>query len=228
MNPKKYSVFIVDDHPLVRRGYSYVVGQHPKLHICGEASSVDEALKKIRESAPDLVITDISLEGATGLELIKSLQVEYPSLPILVISMHDESEYAFRSFRSGARGYIVKRKGDSTIVQAIETLLQGGVYLSDEMTRSIVTELQGNSNGKITDPIDNLTDREMEIFQLCGQGLSFREISESLHISIKTVESHRSKIRNKINATSNVDLIRKAVQWVSRGRYERLSDARSQ
>lgn len=214
MTVKKSSIFIVDDHPLIRRGYSYLFGQDPKLQICGEAGSVDEALEKIRVCVPDLVVTDISLDGATGLELIKSLHAEWPALPVLVVSMHDESDYAWRSFRAGARGYVVKRQGDGTILRAIDALLKGGYFLSEDLTRTIITEFQGQSKGKVADPIDSLTEREMEIFQLCGQGLTFREISEELHISMKTVESHRSKIRRKIQATSNADLIRKAVQWM--------------
>ncbi|MEX2400222.1 MAG: response regulator transcription factor [Rhodothermales bacterium] len=218
MGEKKYSIFIIDDHPLVRCGYTYLIEYESNLQVCGEAGSVDEALIKIRASVPDLVITDISLAGATGLELIKSVCAEWPSMPVLVVSMYEESDYAWRSFKMGARGYVVKREGTGTLIHAINTLLKGGVHLSEDMARTIVTDFQRPSNGKMVDPIDRLTEREMEIFQQCGQGLTVQEISETLHISTKTVDTHRASLRSKMNASSNAELVRMAVQWVSQRR----------
>lgn len=210
----KKKIFIVDDHPLVRRGYVYMIGHEPDLELCGEASTAQEALARIPEALPDLVITDLSLDGMGGIELIKTLQDLWPDLPVLVISMHDENMYAGRALRAGARGYVMKRGEESSVVDAIRRVLGGGFALSEHMTKKILLQYQGNSMPQTPSIVDKLTDRELTVFQLYGQGLSTREIGKVLNISPKTVTTYRNRIREKLAIDTHADLLKRSVQWV--------------
>jgi DNA-binding NarL/FixJ family response regulator len=210
----KRRIFVVDDHPLIRRGYSYLLACEDDLEMCGEAGSVAEAIDKIPKNNPDLVITDIALEGTSGLELIKWLHVHMTRVPVLVVSMHDEMTYGWRSFRAGARGYIVKGRTEMAIVEAIRKLIRGGLFLSEQMTEHLVGSLHGRQ-GWVEDPLHLLTTRELEVYTQCGRGLTTKEIGDVLHVSPKTVESHRIRIREKLGCSSNSELVRRAVQSIA-------------
>lgn len=211
---RKRKIFVVDDHPLVRKGFVYLVAREPDLEVSGEADSVEKALDRIRTEPPDLVITDISLNGASGLELISSLKSWMPAIPVLVVSIHDEGLYAWRSFKAGARGYVVKRHSEDVILGAIRKVIDGGVYLSEKMTEFVVMKMQGRAGEISMDPLEKLTDRELEVFVLSGHGLTSREIGELIHISTKTVDTHRAKVRSKLNLSSNAEMIQFSVKWI--------------
>jgi DNA-binding NarL/FixJ family response regulator len=210
----KRKIFVVDDHSVMRWGYIALINQEPDLHVCGEAASALEALEQIPVAAPDLAIVDISLEGMNGIELTKHLQTQYPELPVLVVSMHDESLYGERALRAGARGYIMKREARTRIVEAIRRILNGVFYLSDAMSTKILLQYQGRRFDEEASTIERLSDRELEVFELFGRGLSTREIAEALLISPKTVESHRNRIKVKMAVESTTELLQHAVQWV--------------
>ena len=212
MNVKR-TIFVVDDHPVVRWGYISLINLEPDLEVCGEADTAFEALDKIPETNPDLAIVDISLEGMNGIELTKQLQVLHPDLPVLIVSMHDEVLYGDRALRAGARGYIMKREVRTKIVEAIRRLLSGGTYLSNQMSTRLLDQYQGGRFDERS-PIERLSDRELEVFELYGRGYSTREIAEALFISRKTVESHRNRIKDKLGIESTAQILQRAVQWV--------------
>lgn len=212
MNMKR-TVFVVDDHPVVRWGYISLINLEPDLEVCGEADTAFDALDKIPEARPDLAIVDISLEGMNGIELTKQLQVLHPDLPVLIVSMHDEVLYGDRALRAGARGYIMKREVRTKIIDAIRRLLNGGTYLSDQMSTRLLNQYQGGRFDERS-PIERLSDRELEVFELYGRGYSTREIAEALFISRKTVESHRNRIKDKLGIESTSQILQRAVQWV--------------
>lgn len=209
----KRTIFVVDDHPVVRWGYISLINLEPDLEVCGEADTAFEALEKIPEISPDLAIVDISLEGMNGIELTKQLQVLHPDLPVLIVSMHDEILYGDRALRAGARGYIMKREVRTKIVEAIRRLLSGGSYLSDQMSTRLLDQYQSGRFDERS-PIERLSDRELEVFELYGRGYSTREIAEALFISRKTVESHRNRIKDKLGIESTAQILQRAVQWV--------------
>ena len=211
----KRTVFVVDDHPVVRWGYISLINLEPDLEVCGEADTAFEALDKIPEANPDLAIVDISLEGMNGIELTKQLQALHPDLPVLIVSMHDEVLYGDRALRAGARGYIMKREVRTKIVKAIRRLLRGGTYLSDQMSARLLNQYQGGRFDERS-PLERLSDRELEVFELYGRGYSTREIAEALFISRKTVESHRNRIKDKLGLESTSQFVQHAVQWVQR------------
>ena len=211
MNVKR-TIFVVDDHPVVRWGYISLINLEPDLEVCGEADTAFEALDKIPEARPDLAIVDISLEGMNGIELTKQLQVLHPDLPVLIVSMHDEVLYGDRALRAGARGYIMKREVRTKIVEAIRRLLSGGSYLSDQMSTRLLDQYQSGRFDERS-PIERLSDRELEVFELYGRGYSTREIAEALFISRKTVESHRNRIKDKLGLESTSQFLQHAVQW---------------
>jgi DNA-binding NarL/FixJ family response regulator len=208
----KCKVFLVDDHPIVRQGLALFIEREPDLIVCGEAEEATTALHAIRESPPDFVILDISLDGPDGLELLKTLRVRYPNLPVLVLSMHDESVYAERSLRAGANGYIMKQEAADKVITAIRTILGGDVYLSDRLTKRM---LQQFVNGSISprDPLAKLSDRELEVFRLIGAGHGTRQIADQLHVSTKTVESYQAHIKEKLALRNARELVQHAVEW---------------
>jgi len=212
-NPKK-RVLLVDDHPMMRGGLAQVINQQMDLVVCCEAGDANEAMERIASSKPDLAVVDISLEGKSGLELIKDLHALHPELPILVMSMHDESLYAERVLRAGARGYVMKKAGGEVVLQAIRQVLSGRVYVSESMSAQILTHFGGARSAKHRAPIEMLTDREFEVFKLIGEGCSTREVAERLRISVKTVDVYRQNLKQKFKLPSATALIQHAVRWV--------------
>jgi DNA-binding NarL/FixJ family response regulator len=214
LNPSapKCKVFLVDDHPIVRQGLALFIEREPDLMVCGEAEDATSALQAIRDSTPDFVILDISLDGRDGLELLKTLRVRHPNLPVLVLSMHDESVYAERSLRAGANGYIMKQEAADKVITAIRQILGGDVYLSDRLTKRM---LQQFVNGSISprDPLAKLSDRELEVFRLIGAGHGTRQIADELHVSAKTVESYQAHIKEKLALRNARELVQHAVEW---------------
>lgn len=211
--PKKYRVLIVDDHPLFRHGVADLVESEADLEVCGEAESAPLALEAIRKHRPDLVIADISLRGTNGIDLIKSIKAEHRTLPVLVLSMHDESLFAARALRAGARGYVMKQEALDRVLGAIRVVLEGEVYVSPAMSMRMIEEyVQGENGGRRL--TDRLTDRELEVLQLIGEGHGVREIARDLHLSVKTVETHRARVKEKLHFKSAREVARFAVQWV--------------
>ena len=208
----KCKVFLVDDHPIVRQGLALLIDREPDLMVCGEADGATSALQAIREAAPDFVVLDISLDGPDGLELLKTLRVRYPNLPVLVLSMHDEAVYAERALRAGANGYIMKQEATDRVLTAIRHILGGDVYLSDRLTKRM---LQQFVNGSVSprDPLAKLSDRELEVYRLIGAGHSTRQIADELHVSTKTIESYQAHIKEKLALRNARELVQHAVEW---------------
>ena len=211
---KRKKIFLVDDHPLVREWLGLLLQREPDLSICGEAEDVHDAVEKIEKTRPDLAVVDISLRSTHGLELIKDLQSRVPELPLLVLSMHDESLYAERVLRAGARGYITKQEATKKVLVAIRQVLDGQIYLSEKMASRMVNKLVVGRRDKQSFSIERLTDRELEVFQLIGRGYSTRRIAEELHLGIKTVESYRARIKEKLQLEGATELLQHAIQWV--------------
>jgi DNA-binding NarL/FixJ family response regulator len=209
----KKQVLIVDDHPMMRQGLAQLINHEPDLTACGEADSVAQALKCINAAKPDLVLADISLPDRNGLELIKDAQALHPGLPVLVVSMHDESLYAERVLRAGGRGYIMKQEGGKLLMQAIRHVLSGQIYVSAKMSAKILEIFSGHRADVAHSPVERLSDREFEVFQLIGQGKGTRQIAEHLHLSIKTVDVHRANIKHKLELKHGTDLVRYAIRW---------------
>jgi DNA-binding NarL/FixJ family response regulator len=202
----------VDDHPLTRHGMAQLIGQHSDLIVCGEAGSSEQALERAGTLNPELVLVDITLPGKPGLELIKDITVLYPEVLVLVVSMHDESLYAERALRAGARGYLMKSAGGDELINAIRQVLAGRVFVSPDMSAKILDGLSGSHRPK-SPVVSSLSDREFEVFQLVGEGLTTREIGLRLHISGKTVETHRLHIREKLGLKTPPELTKYAVRW---------------
>lgn len=207
-------VFIVDDHPLVRQGLTQIIGGQEDFEVCGEAEDSSSAMRGIDNTNPDVVIVDISLQGNNGLELIKNVKAIHEKLPILVFSMHDESIYAQRALRAGAKAYVMKKESSDKIVEAIRKILKGEIYVSPRVADQVLHQIVNGPSNASASPVDRLTDRELEVVQLIGRGLSTREIAESLHLSVKTIESHRAHVKEKLNLRNATELVQFSVQWV--------------
>ena len=216
--PAKKAILIVDDHPMLRRGLTSLIDSEPDLAVCGEASTCAAALQAIRQRKPDVVIVDIGLEGRDGLELVKDMKVHHPKIPALVLSMHDESLYAERALRAGARGYVTKQQIDDTVLIAIRRLLNGEMYLSEKIGARFAANFLGGRTLQEDSPLAVLTDRELEVFLLIGQGRGTRQIAQSLHLSIKTIESYRGHLKQQLTLESGAELVRRATEWVESGR----------
>ena len=206
-------ILIVDDHPMMRTGLAQLIGNEPDLKVAAEASTAGQAIDLAAKHRFDLALLDISLPDKTGLELIKDLRSLCPELPILVVSMHDEMIYAERALRAGARGYIMKQEGGQKFLAAIRQVLGGQIYVSDAMSARILEVFSGKQDGQGGSPVRKLTDREFEVFQLIGRGVSNRAIAEQLHLSIKTVEVHRAHIKEKLGLKTATELVRYALRW---------------
>jgi DNA-binding NarL/FixJ family response regulator len=211
----KKKIFIVDDHPIVRQGLTAIINHEKDLEICGEADEAREAFKAVSELKPDLVIVDITLKNSDGIELTKNLKAQYPTLLVIVLSIHDESTYAERVLRAGAQGYLMKEVVSQNIVSAIRTVLGGEIYVSNKMGKKLLRKLAGGKADTISAPIDSLSDRELEIFRLIGQGYKPSKIAQSMHLSVKTVETYRARIKEKLNLADADELLRYAIQWIS-------------
>jgi DNA-binding NarL/FixJ family response regulator len=204
----------VDDHPMMRQGIAQLVNEQTDLEVCCEAGNAPDAVKLIECSQPDLAIVDVSLDGSSGLELIKDLRARYPDVLVLVLSMHEESVYAERMLSAGARGYIMKNAGGGTVLAAIRQVFGGGVYLSEKMSARVLNSLADIKSQVSQSPIKGLTDREFEVFELLGEGKTTLEIALQLHLSPKTVDAHRRHIKQKLQMKTATALVRYAVRWI--------------
>ncbi len=211
------TILIVDDHPVVRRGLAAMIAGEPGLSVCGEATSHASALAEIERMKPDLAIVDLSLERSDGLELLKDLRQKYPEIPALVLSMHDESVYAERAFRAGARGYVTKQEMGGTVLAAIHRLLAGELYMSAGVGTRLVERLLGGHPEKRDSVLGALTDRELQVFRLLGEGKTTREIAIRLGRSIKTIDAHRENIKSKLKLDSGAELAHHATHWIATG-----------
>jgi DNA-binding NarL/FixJ family response regulator len=212
----KRKVLVVDDHPVVREGLTYLIEEQEDLAVCGTSEDMPQAIKAIESLKPDMVTVDISLKDASGLDLIKVIKTQFPGLPVLALSVHPEQFYAERAIRAGAKGYITKREDTGEIIAAIREVLDGRIYLSRRMTERLLHSLVGNGKSDVeASPVDRLTDRELDVFSLLGQGRGTRQIAEHLHVSVKTVETYRLRITKKLNVNHASELLQSAFQWAS-------------
>jgi DNA-binding NarL/FixJ family response regulator len=212
---EKKRILVVDDHPIVRQGLSMLINRNEDLLVCGHAADAAEALEAVRVLKPDMVIVDISLKDVNGIELIKDIKSYDTELPVLTLSMHDESLYAERALRAGARGYIMKQEGTEKLVSAIRRVLAGELYISDRLAGRLINKMVSGGVEVSGSPLESLSDRELEVFLLIGRGHRTRQISEQLQLSPKTVETYRSHIKEKLNIGSSTELLQHAIQWVS-------------
>lgn len=212
----KRRLFIIDDHPVFREGLVRIINQEKDLTVCGEASDAAEALRQIEAMKPDMAMIDISLEGMNGIDLTKTLRNRFPSLKLLILSMHPESLYAERALRAGANGYVMKRESGRKLLSAIRHVLEGKTHISPELNELLLQTLSHPEKNKKTSAVGQLSDRELEVFQLIGQGFSTRQIAEKLNVSMKTVETHREHIKEKMSLSSTSDLVQRAIHWIHR------------
>ena len=207
-------VFLVDDHPIVREGLSQLIDRDPRLQVCGDAPSPASAMRLIRDTRPDVVVTDLYFPQGSGLDLIKEIRAAFPQLPVLVLSVRDESIYAESALHAGAGGYVMKDEAGERIRDAIHKVLDGEVYLSETISRGILHKFVHRSPGAAASPAQSLSDRELQVFEMIGQGLGISDIARALHLSPKTIETHRSKIKVKLDLNDATELRRQAIQWV--------------
>ena len=209
---RKKTVFIVDDHPLLRQGLALLINRERDLAVCGEAEEAQTAMREITLKKPDILIADISLNGPDGLDLLKNLRMLYPTLPVLVLSMHDESIYAERALRARANGYIMKQEATEKVLVAVRRILGGDIYLSDRMANKLLHQYISGASADMHSRLSALSDRELEVFRLIGEGCSTRQIAEKLHLSIKTVETYQAHIKDKLSLHSGRELVQHAIQ----------------
>lgn len=207
-------VLLVDDHPVTRQGVAVLINQENDLVVCGEASSAPAAIDLVQREKPDLAIVDITLKTTSGIELLKNMRALAPQMPVLVMSMHDESLYAERALRAGAMGYIMKHEASDKVLLAIRRVLSGELFLSDKMKEKMLHRLVHNRKEEVVFSMDTLSDREMEVFQLIGNGYSTRQIAQQLNLSVKTIDSYREHLKVKLGLKAGADLVRHAIQWV--------------
>ena len=209
--PKKSRVLIIDDHVMVREGVAEIIKHEADLDVCGTATTANEGIEAVRKLKPDVVLVDITLPGKNGVEFIKDARAMDPELSILVMSMHDESLYADRVLRAGGRGYIRKQEGGEKLIEALRRVLRGEIAVSEKMTGKLLEKFSGRTT--MDSPLEGLSDRELEVFQLVGQGKTMKEIGDELHLSPKTVEVHRAHIREKLKITGAAELVAYAARW---------------
>jgi DNA-binding NarL/FixJ family response regulator len=207
-------ILVVDDHPLIREGLAARIAVQRDMEICGEAGSVDEALAQVKATSPDLVIVDLKLTESHGMDLIKEIHRRFPSVKMVVISAFDESLYAERALRAGAHGYINKRELQDNLMDALRTVLAGQRYLSAKMTQQLLGQAISGRDSAVSDPIQRLSDRELEVFELIGQGKTTGQIARQLHLSVHTIDTHREKLRHKLGVKNSAELMQRAVQWM--------------
>ena len=209
----KLKVVLVDDHPIVRQGLAQMISREPDMEVCGEAETAAEALKAIAACHPDVAVVDLSLKGTSGLELLKDIKVRFPKLPVLVLSMYDESMYAERALRAGAKGYMMKEEATEKVLAAIRGILGGKIYLSEAMASRLLHMAVGGRTPGGVSPTERLSDRELEVFQLIGQGYGNTDIARQLHLSPKTVETYRAHIKEKLGLSGATELLQHAIHW---------------
>jgi DNA-binding NarL/FixJ family response regulator len=212
--PAAKRIVIVDDHPLFRKGLAELINSNDGFAISGEAANAADGISTVRRLNPDLVIVDLTLPGTNGIELTKNIRAEFPKLPVLILSMHDESLYALRSLRAGARGYVMKQEALGNVMDAIREVLAGRPYLSQSISATIISQFAQTGESKKVNAVDRLSDRELEILELIGKGHEVREIAKELHLSPKTVETHRAHIKEKLNLPNARQVVRFAVHWL--------------
>ncbi len=228
----KTRIFVVDDHPIIRQGLAQLIDREPDLTVCGEAEDARTALQAIDFLRPDIVIVDVSLKGPDGLDLLKTIRMNDTRLPVLILSMHDESLYAERALRAGANGYIMKQEATERVLIAVRQILKGDVYVSEGMAKKMVQQFVSRTGVKHC-TVEDLTDRELEVFRLVGKGRSTRQIAEELHLSVKTVESYYAHIKEKLSLKNGRELLQHAVEWFlsekgAATRTSEISDSNSQ
>lgn len=209
----KSRVLVVDDHPIVRQGLALLINREADLTVCGEAEDAHTAIQSVTATRPDILVVDISLNGPDGLDLLKNIRTRHPDLPVLILSMHDESIYAERALRAGAQGYIMKQEATEKVLVALRRILSREIYVSERIANRMLHRYIGNPSAARPSSIADLTDRELEVFRLIGEGRSTRQIAEDLHISVKTVESYQSHIKEKLSLRSARELVQHAIQW---------------
>jgi len=213
MTDAKAKIFIVDDHPLVREWLANLIEKNSDLTVCGEAEDALAALKAIADMQPDLAIIDLSLGSSSGIDLIRSIRSSFPDVAMIVLSMHDERVYAERAIRAGARGYVMKRESTKKIIDAIHEVLKGNLYLSKEMTELLVEKFISSDPEHVGLPLAQLSDRELEVFKLIGQGYEINEIAKTLNVNHKTIHTYSTRIREKLKLDSSAELLREALRW---------------
>ncbi|HEX3352670.1 MAG TPA: response regulator transcription factor [Terriglobales bacterium] len=211
--PRKSRILVVDDHPIVRQGLALLINQEADLLVCGEAEEAMGAMHVLASSKPDILIVDLSLNGPDGIDLLKNIRNIYPALPVLILSMHDESIYAERALRAGANGYIMKQEATEKVLVALRRILGGEIYVSDRIANKMLKHYVTGSGTVRNSSIADLSDRELEVFRLIGEGHGTRQIAEELHLSIKTVESYQAHIKEKLSLRSARELVQHAIQW---------------
>jgi DNA-binding NarL/FixJ family response regulator len=209
---KKCKVLLVDDHPIVRQGLAMLIDREPDLTVCGEAEGAQSAFHAVATQQPDIVVLDISLNGPDGLDVLKEIRAKTTNLPVLILSMHDESIYAERAMRAGANGYIMKQEATEKVLVAIRRILQGEVYLSDRLTSTMLQQYVRGASSAKSSPLVNLTDRELEVFRLIGEGHATRQIADELHLSVKTIESYQAHIKEKLALRNARELVQHAIE----------------
>ena len=212
MSPKT-RILLVDDHPLVREGLANLISQQPDFEICGEAGNEPQALELIGSVQPDVAIVDITLETGSGLELVKNIKALYPAVKTLVLSMHDEGLYAERALRAGARGYLMKREAAKKIIDGIRAVLAGQLYVSEKIISQMTEKFVEGGTAAAISPVEQLSNRELEVFQLLGRGHNTRQISEHLHVGFKTVQAYNARIKEKLRLANATELLREAMRW---------------
>ncbi|RME04249.1 MAG: DNA-binding response regulator [Planctomycetota bacterium] len=217
-NPKKTTkkqVLLVDDHPILRQGLAFLINQEENLQVCAELSSASEALKYLQKNRPDIIILDLTLaKGMGGLELMKQLKSMGVEIPILVLSMHDENIYAERALRAGAKGYVMKEEASEKVIDAIEKILNGGIFFSEQITAKMLHQFSNKGqHPPQTSPVEKLSDRELEVFTLLGEGKTTKQIAQLLCLSVKTIETYRANIKEKLGIANSTELLKQAIEW---------------
>ncbi len=212
-NENETQVLIVDDHPVVRDGLTTIINHEQDFNVCGQADDAPEALKAIAELKPDIAVVDISLKSSDGIELTKSIKAGHPKLPVIVLSVHDESVYAERALLAGAKAYLMKDAVSENIVKAIRTVLSGEIYVSNTISKKFLHKIARDKAGATKTPIENLSYREFEIFRLIGEGHKASQIARQLHLSTKTIETYRSRIKEKLNLPNASELLQYSIKW---------------
>ncbi|MDT8302934.1 MAG: response regulator transcription factor [Sedimentisphaerales bacterium] len=212
-NENKTQVLLVDDHPVVRDGLTTIINHERDLNVCGEADDAYEALKAAAELKPDIVVVDISLKNSDGIELTKTIKSKYPKLSVVVLSVHDESVYAERALLAGAKAYLMKDAVSENIVKAIRTVLSGEIYVSNTISKKFLHKIAGDKTDTTKTTIENLSDREFEVFRLIGEGYKPSQIAKKLHLSVKTIETYRGRLKEKLNLNSAIEILQYAIKW---------------
>jgi DNA-binding NarL/FixJ family response regulator len=209
----KSTVYLIDDHPVLVQGLSDLINNQADMKVVGTTAEWTKALEDFKKQQPDVVLLDITLKNANGIEVLKNLKVQYPNLNVMMLSMHDENLYAMRALKAGAHGYVMKAAPTEEVINAIRHVLKGEVYVSESIARRMMSQLVGRRKDTTGSPLEDLSDRELEIFTLIGEGQTTRQIAEKLHISIKTVETHRAHIKEKLKLESSTELVQHAIHW---------------